>query len=1357
MNCPQPGIYNYFFGNDPKRWAKDVHGYSQVVYHDLWKGIDLKLYANGSNVEQEFQVHPNADVGEIRMAYQGIKGLEVAQDGSLVVHTAFGDLHELKPKVYQEIAGKSVSVDGQFALTSGTSYRFEVKNRSTKYALVIDPTLLYSTYLGGSGSDQANGIAVDSAGDAYVTGQTQSQNFPTTSGAFETTCTTFGGSPGTCSTSAFITKLNPLGGARIYSTYLATKSTGQPQSVATGIAIDSAGEAYVTGWTLSSYGFPTTSNAFQTNCGTSTFFAKLNTAGDGLVYSTCLGNVFNGYSPYAAIAVDSTGRAYLTGSAYPGFPTTPNVFQSTAPGGTIGSNAFIAIINPQASGSASLVYSTYLGGSNKYGSDAGRAIAVDASGMVYVAGQTGSTDFPTTAGAFQTQPSGFPTCPGSVQSYTGPTAFVAKLNPSASGSASLVYSTFLGGSLGASASGIAVDSMGSAYVTGTASPCGAQACSVSGCTPNPVPFPTTPGAYQADNGYHNAFVTKLNAAGSRPVYSTIVASATSSAQASASGIALDSSGDAYIVGTVGKGNFPVTPNAFQNVCRANDNAFLTELNSSGSGLVYSTYIGGTGVGGGGDVGDSGESIAVDAVGDAYITGSTTSSNFPVTGRAYRLTLQNPPGWSDAFVTKFPLGAPQGLSILGITPSAGGNAGSVTPQIVGSGFHPGATVELTGSGGQVLGTAVNVSGGGRIMTATFDLTSAEPGPVDLVVTNPKGASATLPDALTIQQGGAPNIHVTKVGSFGRLAILPPFTNTYIITFSNSGNVDVTNGTLTEYLEKAFLLASASPPPVTSLATLAADSFVSWNVPRVPAGGALTFTYSATLDPSTPGGSTVVAGLACGNTDFGSLAQCLKKPAGECAIATLVCLACTEACPGSFGIGCVGCIAACVKELHECANADREGQVCLQQKSQSCDSVTQTVDNSPQDPNYLSGPSGVGGQGWISHSGPLSYVIDFGNESSAGLPAQQVVVTLPLNPNLNASTLTLLGMTIPNGTGGETAQVAVPTAAFFPVAGVDEFTTNLDLRPTQNLLVRVDAKLNPAAGAMTWTFTSIDPTTGRPPSDATVGFLAPGAEASLFFTVTPKTGLATRTAISSQASVVFSNSGMSNPPVSTNIWLNTLDDTPPVSSVAVLPAQESSSCFKVQWSGTDVGSGVQSYTIFVSDNGEAYTAWQTNTTATSAIYSGQPGHTYAFYSQAQDLVGNMEAAKTSPDTTTTVTSGATCGAGTPGIAGTITSKVLSAAGLTVTVQLTNDGQGNAQNVTINEINLRTLSGTGTVMLANPLGPVPLGNLAVGASTSVTLKLNVPSTVKQFSIAELGSLQNASGTSYNFGIAQVVYPSR
>jgi hypothetical protein len=279
--------------------------------------------------------------------------------------------------------------------------------------------------------------------------------------------------------------------------------------------------------------------------------------------------------------------------------------------------------------------------------------------------------------------------------------------------------------------------------------------------------------------------------------------------------------------------------------------------------------------------------------------------------------------------------------------------------------------------------------------------------------------------------------------------------------------------------------------------------------------------------------------------------------------------------------------------------------------------------PQDPNDKAGPQGAGPQGYISGTAPLPYIIFFQNLPTATAPAQKVVITDQLDPNVDSSNFSLGPISFGNQT-------------VVPPPGLSTYSTVVDLRPATNLLVDISASLNSSTRVATWTYQSIDPGTGQPPTDPLVGFLPPDVnppegEGGVLFTVMPKAGLSTGTQISNQATVVFDV----NAPISTQTWVNTIDNTPPTSSVLALPATESSPSFQVQWSGSDVGSRIQDFSIYVSDNGGAFTLWQVNTTATSAAYTGQVGHTYGFYSIARDLVGNMEAPKTTAEATTTVT--------------------------------------------------------------------------------------------------------------------------
>jgi hypothetical protein len=373
--------------------------------------------------------------------------------------------------VYQQIDGKRRVVNGKFVLRRGHKVGFRIAAYDVTKPLVIDPVLVYASYLGGSRADFGSGIAVDSSGAAYVVGATVSLDFPITAGAYQT----MNREP----YELFITKVNPAGSAMVYSTYLGGHGTDSPTGQATaGIAVDSAGNAYVSGGTTS-FDFPTTPGSYQPSMRGSweAFITKLNPAGSALVYSTYLGGSDTDAS--YAIALDSAGNAYVTGlTTSNDFPTTALAPQRIRAGDN---DAFVAKLS--ADGSA-LVYSTYLGGTT---TDLGTAIAVDPLGNAYVSGFTDSSDLPVTPGAFQ------PTYGGRRDT------FIAKLNPSGS---SFVYCTFLGGTdddahvTGDIFGGIAADSSGNAYVTGTTSS---------------IDFPTSPGAFQSMlRGSNNAFVTKIN-------------------------------------------------------------------------------------------------------------------------------------------------------------------------------------------------------------------------------------------------------------------------------------------------------------------------------------------------------------------------------------------------------------------------------------------------------------------------------------------------------------------------------------------------------------------------------------------------------------------------------------------------------------------------------------------------------------------------------------------------------------------------------------------------------------------------------------------------------------------------------
>ncbi|HMD83519.1 MAG TPA: SBBP repeat-containing protein [Terriglobia bacterium] len=650
-----PGKANYFIGNDPGKWHTDIPTYAKVRYEGVYPGIDLVYYgARGGELEYDFVVAPGADPHAIALDVEaglsrhpsnengGVKPpLQIAPDGDLVIKNDDGEIRFHKPVVYQPANnrgqrttgyGQRTLVEGNYVLQAHNQVGFEVASYDHHRPLVIDPVLAYATYVGGSGGDIGYSIQVDSNFDAYIAGVTNSSNFPTL-GAVQGAYRGNG--------DAFVTKINSAGTKLIYSTYLG----GSQSDTATALAL-SNGSVFITGYTSSSdfpvnvaITTPPTLPFQQTYGGGSSdaFVAQLNTTGNVLVYSSYLGG--SGADFGQGIAVDSSGNAYVTGSTqstnFPITNTAPNTPYQPSLNGS--QNAFVTKVN--FSGEA-LIYSTYLGGSS---ADSAQAIQLDSSGNAYIAGYTFSSNFPTVA-AYQSAIGG------------GSDAFVSELN--AAGSA-LTFSTFLGGSANDYAYGLALDSSSSPniYVTGA---------TVS------TNFPTTTGSFQpALAGSSDAFVCKFNNAGSSLLYSTYLGG-TNADQGNA--IAVTSGGVAFVTGYTQSTDFP-TLNAVQAILGISNNnycgtapcadAFVTQLNAAGNALTYSTYLGGNGP-------DFGQGIAVDNNGDPYITGSTSSTNFPVVSPPnsvtsatayvppYKSTLTGTAG--NAFIAKIDSGNNPNISI-----------------------------------------------------------------------------------------------------------------------------------------------------------------------------------------------------------------------------------------------------------------------------------------------------------------------------------------------------------------------------------------------------------------------------------------------------------------------------------------------------------------------------------------------------------------------------------------------------------------------------------------------------------------------------------------------------------------------
>ena len=672
---------SYFVGNDPTRWRTGVPTYGRVTYPAVLAGVDLVYHGESGQLEYDFVVAPGVDAKQIAFEIDGGKNVSLTRSGDLAVKTAHGAWVQARPRVFQrDTAGREHEVRAGYRIVAEHTIAFALGPYDHARALIIDPVLAYSTYLGGSGDEVVNAGAVDATGNVYVTGNTTSTNFPTKGAA---QATNHGSSDG------FIAKLDAAGTTLVYATYFGGAGLDNAQ----GITVDGNGNAYVTGQTTST-DFPTVSPLQAANAGGSSdgFVLKLNAAGNAFTYSTYLGGGSNDVP--TSIAVDGTGNVFLSGlTSSTNFPT-QNAFMATAPNASL--TGFVTKVN--AAGSA-LVYSTYLGGSTL---DQPYAIAVDSAGNAYIAGETDSTDFPT-KGAFQ-----------SVHK-AGSDAFVAKLN--ATGSA-LVYSTFLGGAGGDSATDLAVDSSGSAYVMGLTS---------SADFPTQAPFQGLMGG-----GALDAFVTKLAPAGNTLVYSTYLGG---SGDEYSSGIGVDAAGNAVVLGSTASTNFPVA-HAIQATNAGGTDMFVAKLAPTGTTLRYATYFGGGGT-------DTPLAVAVISNGDAYLFGKTNASSFPIKN-SYQGALV---GATDGVLAKIsnpsPVITPASLAVppLG-TQTFTANNGTGTGYVYG--------FVSSGSGGSIDPTTGAYTAGSIDHTVDTIAVSDSEGAFALAVV--QVSSTPIPDAGTFDDGG-----------------------------------------------------------------------------------------------------------------------------------------------------------------------------------------------------------------------------------------------------------------------------------------------------------------------------------------------------------------------------------------------------------------------------------------------------------------------------------------------------------------------------------------------------------------------------------------------------------------------------
>jgi uncharacterized protein (TIGR03437 family) len=776
-----PGTANYFLGKDPQSWRHGVPTFGRIRYTNLYPGVDVVYYGSQRRLEYDLIVAPGSDPNQIRLHFSGAGKPKLNSEGELAFEGPGNSFTQHVPVAYQLRDGVREPVEAHYRVMLSGDVAFSLGAYDRSRTLTIDPTLSYASYLGGNNNDGISAVKVDAAGSMYIAGYTASANFKTTAGAVQ------GTSQGRTANGqyfgfgdAFVAKLNPAGTALLYCTYLG----GAADDFASSLAIDASGNAYVAGSTQSA-NFPVTAGAYQTRFGGKTddafysrgdaFVVKLSPAGDRIIWGTFLGGTSNDMA--WAIAIDSSGNPTIVGDTIStDFPVTANAISKTFRGGANSAtnpsgDAFVAKFN---AAGTTLLYSSYIGGKSH---DMARAVSLDAQGNTYIAGGTYSSDFPTTPGAFQVKGGVVET-----SDYDGAAddGWIMKINSQGA----IVYSTYLGGSYRDTIFGLAVDAATNVYVTGRT---------------RSANFPVTANPLQknyggagargsgGDSWDGDAFIAKLNPAGSALVFSTFVGG---TADEAGSDIVLDSDGNAYVVGYTLSTEFPTSSDALQNKFAGfggqglttglpapegdvnTGDAFLLKVDATGK-LLYSSFFGGS-------ADDFGASIAIDSARNVYIGGVTLSANLPTSS-----PIQSSYGGGaslfprgDAFFAKFDFGGkvaavPTKVSFVDNPPasgSAGASFGSPLTVLVSD------SVNAPISGVTVTFTATN---------ATLDSAS--------VTTNAQGRASVN---VTLGTVGTASVLAT-------VAALPP------ISYSITVNPAVTGPAISAIVNGASFLAPIAP--------------------------------------------------------------------------------------------------------------------------------------------------------------------------------------------------------------------------------------------------------------------------------------------------------------------------------------------------------------------------------------------------------------------------------------------------------------------------------------------------------------------------------------------------------------------
>lgn len=585
--------FNYILGSEEKNWVSNVSIYDEVIAKDVYTGIDVRYYfeKNSSNesvnFRYDFVVNSGANPSNIRiktdLGNSSDFSLELI-DSDLTFNTSIGKLIHQKPYTYQD--NRTNEVSSQFQINNGI-IEFNIGKYDISKTLIIDP-LVYSTYLSGNYYDSPNALAVDLNNNVFICGSTYSSDFPRTSGAYNSVKKNY--------YDGFISKLNSSGSALIYSTFVG----GSDYDYATGIAVDTSGNAYVTGYTYSS-DFPFTKTAIDTsyNGYSDCFILKLTPAGNALKYSTYFGGL--SYDFATGIKIDAIGNAFIIGNTNSIIPVSKNAYKASSVGGY---DCFLAKVDINGS---VLLYSSYIGGSND---DFANAMAIDPSNNIYITGYTNSTNFPTTVDVYSNSYKGNSDC------------FVVKMNTDLPG---LSYSTLIGGAYGDYANAIAIDINRNAYITGYT---------------YSADYPTSTIAISNYTyGNYDAFVTKLNSTGSALDYSTYIGG---SNHDYGTAIAVNSKGNAFVAGNTYSNDFVTTSNGYDTRQNGTVDGFIFKLNPTGTTLAFSSYFGGIGD-------ESISAIVLKQMDNLFLIGTTYSIDFPTTKGAYNTSFA---GYSDGFISCF---------------------------------------------------------------------------------------------------------------------------------------------------------------------------------------------------------------------------------------------------------------------------------------------------------------------------------------------------------------------------------------------------------------------------------------------------------------------------------------------------------------------------------------------------------------------------------------------------------------------------------------------------------------------------------------------------------------------------------